>query len=112
MYHVANHVVSMIGFTDFLNQFIAFVILVKFHAVKLKTLMLFFTRLCQSFSLICCSFPDILEQLKKNAKFSAIGYTLQLVEEIWETAVNTGETFTQSCAKKYEGFFCTLPHEI
>ena len=30
---------------------------------------------------------------------------LQLVEVIWKTAANPGETFTQSCANKYDGFF-------
>ena len=39
-------------------------------------------------------------------------FFLQLVEVIWKIAANAGETFTQSCADKYEGFFCTLPHEI
>ena len=28
---------------------------------------------------------------------------LQLVEKIWKTAGHPGETFTQSCAEKYEG---------
>ena len=36
---------------------------------------------------------------------------LQLFEAIWKTAAKLGETFTQSCAEKYEGF-CTLPHGI
>ena len=70
-----------------------------------KALIFFCTRLCQSFSWVCCSFPDYLEQLKKKKKFSAIGYTLQLFKEIWKTAANTGETFTQSYADKYEGCF-------
>ena len=34
-----------------------------------------------------------------------IGFTLKLFEVIWKTAVYTGETFTQACAEKYEGFF-------
>ena len=38
-------------------------------------------------------------------------FFLQLFEVIWKTAANPGDTFTQSCAEKYE-FFCTLPHEI
>ena len=51
--------------------------------------------------------------MKKNEKFSAIGYTLQLVEVIWKTAANIRETFTQFCAEKYGFFFFrTLPHEI
>ena len=32
-------------------------------------------------------------------------FFLQLVEVIWETAANPGETLTQSCAEKYEGVF-------
>ena len=32
-------------------------------------------------------------------------FFLQLVEVIWETAANPGDTFTQSCAEKYECFF-------
>ena len=32
-------------------------------------------------------------------------FFLQLVEVIWNTAANPGETFTPSCAEKYEGFF-------
>ena len=32
-----------------------------------------------------------------------IGYTL-MVEVIWKTAANPGETFTQFCAEKYKGF--------
>ena len=43
--------------------------------------------------------------LRKNGKFSAIGYTLELFEVIWKTAANPGKTFTQTCAEKYEGFF-------
>ena len=39
-------------------------------------------------------------------------FFLQLFEVIWVTTTNPGETLTQSCAEKYEGFFCTLPHEI
>ena len=31
-----------------------------------KTHIFFCTRLCQSFSWVCCSFPDYLEQLKKK----------------------------------------------
>ena len=42
---------------------------------------------------------------RKNGKISAIGYTLQLFEVIWKTAANPGETFTQSSAEKYEGYF-------
>ena len=32
-------------------------------------------------------------------------FVLQLFEVIWKTAANPGETFTQSCADKYDGFF-------
>ena len=46
---------------------------------------------------------------KKNGKSSVIGYTLQLVEVIWKTAANPGETFTQFCAEKYEGFLALYP---
>ena len=42
---------------------------------------------------------------KKKGKLSAIGYTLQLVEVIWKTAANPGETYTHFCAEKYEVFF-------
>ena len=28
---------------------------------------------------------------------------LQLIEAIWKTAAHPGETFTQSCAEKYDG---------
>ena len=38
-------------------------------------------------------------------------FFLQLVEVIWKTASNPGETFTQSCVEKYE-LFCSLSHEI
>ena len=38
-------------------------------------------------------------------------FFLQLVKVIWKTAANPGETFTQSCAEKYE-VFCTLQHEF
>ena len=39
-------------------------------------------------------------------------FFLQLSEVICETTANPKETMTQSCAEKYEGFFCTLPHEV
>ena len=39
-------------------------------------------------------------------------FFLQLVEVIWKTAANPGETFTPSCAEIYERFFFTLPHEL
>ena len=42
---------------------------------------------------------------RRSEKLSAIGYTLQLFEVIWKTAANPGESFTQSCVKKYEGVF-------
>ena len=75
-------------------------------AKKKHNLILFFTRLCQSFSSVCCSFPDYLDQLKKKTgKFSAIGYTFQLDEVICKTAAKQGETFTQFCAEKYEEVF-------
>ena len=32
-------------------------------------------------------------------------FFLQLVEVIWKTAANPGETYTQSCAENYEGGF-------
>ena len=108
---VANHVVSMIawvhGFPDLVKSFISFVILCQIsRRIVQKTLIFFCRRLYQSFSSVCCIFPDYLDQLKKkNGKFSAIGYTLQLVEVIWKTAANPGEFFTQFYAEKYEGFF-------
>ena len=40
-----------------------------------------------------------------NGKLAAIGFTLQLFELILKTAANPGETYTQSCAKRYEGGF-------
>ena len=39
-------------------------------------------------------------------------YFLQLFEVIWETTANSGENLTQTCAEKYEGFFCTLTHKF
>ena len=105
-------------FPEAVKSLITFVILSQISCGKVqkKPPHIFCTRLCQSFSSICCSFPDYLDQLKKNRKFSTIGYTLQLVKVIWKTAANPGETFTQFCAEKYEagggGGGCTSSHEI
>ena len=54
-----------------------------------------------------CGLIPTSQIIKKNGKFSAIGYTLQLVEIIWKTAANPGETFTV-CAEKYFFFFFAL----
>ena len=58
----------------------------------------------KSFSWVCCSFPDYLEQLKKkNVKISAIGFTLQLFKVIWKTAANPGETLHSLVQKNTRG---------
>ena len=82
------------------------VIQVKFHAVRCKkTLVVFCTILCKSFSWVRCSFPDYLRQLKcvPNSKnfyvFSSV---------VWSNLGNysiPGRNFEKSCAEKYEGRF-------
>ena len=101
------------GYTEPAKSFITFIILDQISCRKVqKPPHIFCTRLSQKFSWVCCSFQDYLKQLrKKNGKFSAIGFTLQLFKVIWKLAMNPEETITLSCAEKYEGV-CTLPHEI
>ena len=98
------------GFPEPVKSFITFVMLsqISFGKVRKKPLIFYCTRMCQSFSWVCCSFHDYLEQLKKNGKLSAIGFTLQLFEVIWKSAANQGETFAQSCAENMRVFVFAL----
>ena len=59
----------------------------------------------KSFSWFCCSFPDYFDQLKCVPNRGEFIVFLQLVEVIWETTANRGETLTQFCAEKYERVF-------
>ena len=54
------------------------------------------TRIATFFLLLLCVGYHIAENFP---------FFLQLVELIWKTAANPGETLTQSCVEKYEGFF-------
>ena len=55
------------GFIKPLKSFITFDILSQISCGKMKKKIIFFcTRLYQSFSWVCCSFQDCLEQLKKK----------------------------------------------
>ena len=65
-----------------------------------------------SFSWVRRSFPDYLEQLKCDSNRGEFSVFSSVVRLILETTAKLGETLTQSCAEKYEFFFCTLPHEI
>ena len=89
-------------FPEPVKSFITYVILSQISCGKVQPppLIFFCTRLCQSFSSISCSFPDYLDQLKKNRKFSAIGYTLKLVEVFMKTAANPEGTFTHFWCRK------------
>ena len=94
------------GFPEPVKSFITIVILSQISCGKVhKPPRIFLHKNVSKLTWVCCSFPDYLEQLKKKTENSAIGYTLQLFKIIWKTAANPGETYTQSCAEKYEGFF-------
>ena len=111
-----NRVVCLMGFTDLRTSNLASQvrkIVQNFHytqsnscgKVQKRPHLFFCTRLCKSLSLVRYSFPDYLDQLKcepNQGEFSV--FFLQLVEVILETLANPGETLTQSCAEKYEGF--------
>ena len=57
------------GFPEPVKSFITFVILSQISCGNVQKPSHFFcTRLCQSFSWVCCSFQDYLEQLKKKRK--------------------------------------------
>ena len=47
--------------------------------------------------------PQTTEVCTQSQRF--FRFFLRLFEVIWETTANPGETLTQSCAEKYEGFF-------
>ena len=63
------------------------------------------TRLCQSISWVCCSFQDYLNQLKKKQKILRDWVHTSVARGYLENCSKPGETFTQSCAEKYEGVF-------
>ena len=57
------------GFPEPVKSFITFEILGQISCGKVQTKLIFFCiRPSQSFSLVCCCFPDYLEQLKKKRK--------------------------------------------
>ena len=67
-----------------------------------KNLHIFLLKSVSKFLLGLLKFTRLLRtnEEKKNRKFSAIGYTLQLFKVIGKTAANPGETFTQSTVQK------------
>ena len=92
-------------FPEPLKSLITFVILSQMSYGKVQKALIFFcTRLCESFSWVCCSFQDYPKQLKKKTENSTrLGSHFSCLEVIWKTASKPKETFTQSCAEKYEG---------
>ena len=100
------------GFPEPVKSFITFVILSQILCGKVqkkphKRLRQSLHKTASKLSFGLLQFPRLPRptEEKKNGKFSAIGYTLQLVKVIWKTAVNPGQTFTQFCEEKYEDFF-------
>ena len=101
------------GFPEPVKSFITFIILsqISCRKVQKKTILFFCSRLCQSFSLVCCSFPDYHEQLMKNRKILRDWVHTLVVRGNLENCSKPSRIFTRSCAEKYE-FFCTLLHKI
>ena len=82
------------GFPEPIKSFITFVILSKNSCGKGKN---FCTRLCQSFSWVCCSFPDYLEQLTKKRK---------ILRDWVHTSVVRGNL--ENCAEPRRNFYTVL----
>ena len=90
------------GFPEPVKLFITFEILSQISCGKVrKTLIFFCTRLYQSFSWVCCSFKDYLEQLKKKQKI-----LLNLVH----TSVGRGDL--ENCSEHRRNFHTVLCRKI
>ena len=101
------------GFPEPVKSFITFVIpsQISYGKVQKKTLIFFCTRHCQSFSWVCCSFPDYLDQQMKKRK----------IHRNW-VHTSVGRSNLENCSKPRRNFYsfvqknmrgvCTLPHEI
>ena len=102
------------GFPEPVKLFINFIILSQISCGKVQKNPSYFfcTRLCQSFSWVCCSFQDYLKQLLKKRK---ILHDWVHTSVVWGNLENCSvhrRNFYTGMCRKIWGFFCTLPHEI
>ena len=100
------------GFPELVKSLITFVILNQISYGKVKKPSYFSAQDCVKVSLRFAVVSQLTStNRRKNGKFSAIGYTLQLVEVIWKTAANPREAYTVFVQKNMS-FFCILPNGI
>ena len=93
-------------FPEPVKSFITFVIPSQISCSKVqKKIIIFCTRLCQSFSLVCCSFPDYLDQLREKRKILRHWAHTSVGQSNLENCSEPRRNFTQFCAEKYEVFF-------
>ena len=101
------------GFPEPVKSFITFLILSQISRGKVQKPLIFFcTKLCHSFSSVCCSFPDNLDQLKNKLKILSDWVHTSVGRSYLKNCSEPRRNFYTVLCKKYEGFFCTLPHEI
>ena len=87
------------GFPEPVKSFITFVILSQISCGKLQKQIC--TRLSQSFSSVCCSFTDYIDQLKKKRK---------ILREWVHTSV--GRSTQENCSEPRRHFYTNLCRKI